>query len=179
MKLKPFRDYSEHDVVNLFALTTASGDAGQAVKVAVGWKNNDIHSFSNMNSQIPNVYMPRHSVNARVALTVSGDAKPFGMLLYGIREKGYLDYPLIFDTVRKEEMQVVVSGEAVPIVRKGLFLVSGFAGTPNIGSGVSPSDSNAGEWKVTNGTAAANNFGEFLGPVDAQGFALVQVNFYK
>ena len=48
-RLKPFRDYDEHDVVNLFAFNDAAVHltsavvvyAGSVVKVRTGWKNTD------------------------------------------------------------------------------------------------------------------------------------------
>ncbi len=47
-QLRPFRDYDEHDVLNLFAYDTTNLTAGQIqvpkgvlVKIATGWKNYD------------------------------------------------------------------------------------------------------------------------------------------
>jgi len=47
-KLRPFRDYDEHDVLNLFSYDTTNLSAGSInitkgslVKIATGWKNYD------------------------------------------------------------------------------------------------------------------------------------------
>lgn len=178
---KPFRDYSEHDVVNLFSLNASSGDKGTLVKiVGNGFINNQSHGIaSNMNGGIPNVYTPRYEVKAKVGACPSG-VKPFGIQLYDVREKNQFDYPLIFDPVRKAEMQCVVSGEAVPVVRKGIFLMGPFASgvNPGPGSGAAPSDAGDGDWKVTDSLTAAGCFAEFLGTKDADGYALASVNCY-
>ncbi len=52
-RLRPFRDYSEHDVVNLFAFgddaaalgTTDVIQAGSVVKVKTGWTNGQETEF--------------------------------------------------------------------------------------------------------------------------------------
>ena len=48
-RLMPFRDYDEHDVINLFAFgddavtlnTTTTVQAGSIVKIKTGWSNTD------------------------------------------------------------------------------------------------------------------------------------------
>lgn len=180
MKLKPFRDYSEHDVINLFALDTATGEIGTLVKVAgSGFINGSSHGVAyNINSNLKNVYTPRWEVKAKVTRTASGE-KPLGFLLYDVKETNFQGISFAYDPVRKAEAQVAISGEAVPVARKGTFLVgdlptgSGYL-TPIPGR-VAVSDDN-GAWKVA-AAGTSNAFGVFLGIPDADGYTLVAVDF--
>ena len=182
--LKPFRQYEENDVINLFALDANSGDKGSLVIVkGSGWVNNQSDfEVTSLTSQ-GNVVSWRMSVPYKLQLAPSGATATtiLGMMLYDIREVNYLGLPLIYDKQRKEEAQCVVSGEAVPVVTKGLFLVSGNwgtgagqAGVPGVGSGAVASDAGAGAWKVV-AAGTSGSIGRFLGAADADGFALFQL----
>src|SRR6266446_6791831 len=134
--LKPFRDYSEHNVVNLFALDASSGDKGQFVKLLTF----DPDNHSNFGAKLPGTptyaWSSDYVVNARVSLTTSGSSV-FGMLLYDVRlNLPYLNTPAnLADPVRLAEQQVVPSGRAVPIMTRGIVEIGGFSGVPGPGSG--------------------------------------------
>ncbi|NJO59158.1 MAG: hypothetical protein HC836_12725 [Richelia sp. RM2_1_2] len=194
-KIKPFRDYSEHDVVNLFSLDTATGDMGLLVKIkGDGWKNNDNHGIAWNEFEIKNVYSPRWEVKSKVTVTTSGD-RAFGMTLYKVLEENQFGYPLRYDPVRLQEAQAVVSGQAVPILRKGTVLynfgtVTGVgAVNPGPGSGLIPSTTVNGGLAVVHGlnqtlsggsvVRITNLVGECLGKKDADGYALINLDFYK
>ena len=179
-KLKPFRDYSEHDVVNgIFSLDTQTGALGTLVKIAgSGFINGNNELFTNINSTIPNVYTPRKSTVAKVTRTTSGD-RPFGFLLYDVKEVNFQGVSFAYDPARKAEAQCVISGEAVPVVRKGLFLVAVPTGQlPAPGKVLVADNTTAGEWACAS-AGTAKSFGVCLGSPDADGYTLVAVDFNK
>lgn len=180
MKLKPLRDYNENDVVNLFSLLENSGDIGQLVKVSVGWVNGSTATptiVSNLSSE-PNTYSPRWAVGAKVGLCGATDtgSKPFGILLNNVRETNVWNYPMMYDPTRKAENLAVVSGEVVRVLRKGIVLVSGAnLATADVGSGAIAAAN--GEWTLAD-KSHVGSVGEFLGGVDADGYALFSLNCY-
>lgn len=186
MLLKPFRDYSEHDVVNLFALNVETGAKGSVVKiVGNGFVNNNSYGIAkDINGGVLGAndsYSPRYEVKAKVGFAGAAEtSKPLGITLYDVKEVNQWNYPLIYDKARRDEAQAVVSGMAVPIVRKGIFLVKPDAGVAGIGSGLAPA-ANGGTTVVdlSKAVQCSGAFGEFLGVADADGYALASLNFYK
>jgi hypothetical protein len=187
MQLKPFRDYSEHDVVNLFAVQGYSSlPLGTLVTITgSGWVNNANWGIAyniNPTTNAGNVYTPRWEVKSKVIPLDSGSnpsGAPLGFTLYDVLEYNFQGVSFLYDPTRKEEAQAVVSGEAVPIARKGLFLVGGFptgAGYTTPAPGLVTVPSTTGSWAVAPaGTKGA--FGLFLGGPDADGYSLVAVDF--
>jgi hypothetical protein len=183
INLKPFRQYSEHDVINLFSLNAGSGDEGTFVKLAgSGWVNNGNDSmYRNINlTSEANIVSQRRVLRAEVALAGSGDDKGtvLGIALKNVRSVDYLGRSLVYDDVRKTEMNAVVSGEALPFVKRGMFLVSGFAGTAGVGSGVAVDNAGAGGWRSYNPAVETTvaSLGQFLGAADRDGYALVWID---
>lgn len=168
--LRPFRDYSEHNVINLFAFDYSGADinAGALVKIksTAGFTaNDDIGQDSTMLwSGLTNVVSDRYSVKSRVVLAGSGEVA-LGMLLYGVKEVDENGVKLIHNPHKAAEMQVTVSGQAVPVVTRGLFLVKGVDGTPSTNGVAYCGGSAAADGKVsaTNG-AGKTIIGRFLGP---------------
>lgn len=181
MKLEPFRDYSDHDVIGLFSLNATSGDAGSVLKITRGYQVGEVQGIaSNLSNSVNNSYSPRWEVKAKVGLTAVTDTvnKPFGIALYNVRENNEYSYPYLYDKVRKDEVRVVVSGENLPILRRGLVVVSdlpaGITGLINFGTGAAPSA--GGNWTIT-GLTAPSCFGQFLGPV-VDGKVMFSLNCY-
>ena len=108
-RLKPFRDYSEHDVINLFAfgdpaVTLGTTDviyAGSAVKVRSGWQNTDELSFiGNVGAGYNNTVSQRYGVSAEVEYTDGGaDEAALGITLYDVREYDENGEKLAFNPV--------------------------------------------------------------------------------
>ena len=174
MNLKPLRSIDETDVIPFFAYSEVSGDMGQLVKISSGWKNGEDLSYVNIHQDVDSLSQ-RPVVNARVTPATSGNgvAQCLGVLLWNVREYNYLGVPMIYDRTRQAEAMAVASGEAVPVLTKGLILVSGFSGTPNAGSGAIVCDNGNGVWVVT--SSLTSSVGKFLGPADADGFALFKL----
>ena len=71
-----------------------------------------------------NVVSERHALKSRVQLADYGDSA-VGMLLYDVAEYDENGEKLLYNPRQAVEMQTVISGQAVPIVTDGIFLVNG------------------------------------------------------
>jgi hypothetical protein len=136
--LRPFRDYSEHEVVNLFAYSGAAESSsviltkGAAVKVsAEGFTvgptsssaNQPIELLGNVGAAFPLSQSQRFGVRPKVTLATSGDV--LGLTLLDVRELDENGEKLIFNPRKAAEMNVVISGQAVPVLTRGVILYSG------------------------------------------------------
>lgn len=131
--LLPFRDYSEHDVINLFRLAdsaTIPVHRGTFVKLSGdGWQasNEDGIELTGAagTNTISNVVSQRYGVKAEVVPTTAATDIAVGMTLYDVRETDENGEKLIYNPRKAVEMECVLSGQAVPLVTKGIFLYSG------------------------------------------------------
>lgn len=150
--LRPFRDYSEHDVVNLYAY---SGDStlvtkGLVVKIqGEGFAPDTTQNSYDVNARLGsvgasynNTVSLRYGATPKVASAASGDAA-LGLTLLDVRETDENGEKLIFNPRKAAEMNVVVSGQAVPVLTKGVVLYSG----------VTVNDPNATPHAIVGGTA--------------------------
>ena len=180
--LKPFRDYSEHNVINLFAW---SGDVpvkkGTIVKVVPGseghggWKATDeLKMLGDVGAAYDNTVSERYGVEAKVqAATTTDEDDAIGMLLYDVKETDENGEKLIFNPRKAAELQVALSGQAVPIVSRGVFLYKGVAGTPAAGGKAYIAA--GGLISATVGSASAD-IGTFLGAKDDKDNVLVKLD---
>lgn len=123
--LLPFREYDEHDVINLFAYDGAL-DRGHVVKILSGWKNTDeTQLMGNVGGSFTNTVSQRYGVKAKLDLADASGDKPLGVLLHDVKETDENGEKLVFNPRKAAEMEVVLSGQAVPVVTKGVFLYSG------------------------------------------------------
>lgn len=130
--IKPFRQVSEYDVYNLYAWSGAlPATKGTLVKiVGSGFRASDeqLIMLGSIGSAVGNTVSQRYGVLPKVGATASGET-PFGMLLYDVRNTDENDENLLFNPRKQAEMQCVLSGQAVPIATKGMFMYSGVGGT--------------------------------------------------
>ena len=182
IRLLPFRTVHDVDVVNLFALENGSvnnsltgvgsGDAGVFVKVTTGNFDADPVGYET-NSYLGKTDYPHigyssmyPQVNKTVGLASSGEI-PLGITLkqtakYDENGESLLRYPQ-----KAKEMQAVVPGQAVPVARKGIFMLhknafDGAASSYSLNGGVQMSLVNAG--KITGAAATAStSFGTVIG----------------
>ena len=140
LRILPFRQYSDHDVVNLYALANASvntattdsgaGDAGVFVKISDGNFDNDPITYQT------NAYLGETAsypflgttemypeVNLKVTPATSGDV-PLGMTLYQTAKNDENGEKLLYNPVKKDELQAVLSGQAVPLATRGIFTLT-------------------------------------------------------
>ena len=194
--LRPYRDYSEHDVVNLFAVDAAQdangviATAGTVVKVTGnGFQpvaDSTLGGGTGFLGTIPvdlggtlsipglsNVVSNRYVVNAKVAPATNTDLVALGITLMSTQELDENGEKLVFNPRKAAEKGVVISGQAVPVLTKGIVVYSGsdISNTANVGAPVYVS-ATAG---LTT-TAGNATVGRLLSkPVN--GIALVKLNF--
>lgn len=154
--LRPFRDYSEHEVLNLFAFSGTAESAaimatrGLAVKVsAEGFTTGPTSSSANqptdflgsVGATFPLSNSQRFGVRPKVTIATSGSV--LGLTLLDVRELDENGEKLIFNPRKAAEMNVVISGQAVPVLTRGVVLYSGSA----------IANATAGQYAVVSGTA--------------------------
>mgnify|MGYP003636429329 FL=1 len=189
-RLKPFRDYSEHDVLNLFAfgdvdvILNASTVvyAGSAVKVKTGWSNTNEPQdmIGDVGAAYANTVSERYGVNADVQYTDGGaDEAALGITLYDVREFDENGEALKFNPRKQEELQCSLTGQAVPIATRGVFLMATGAWASSAGLLQDNDVFATGNGQLTTqGTKAVNNrIGRTLGGPDADGSVLVKFDF--
>lgn len=150
IRLLPFRDYDEHDVVNLFKSagnlsdfidlsdsskrSTAQGDAGVFVTVSAGDLTGDwdpVDVTSNPASLLGKTDYPHVGRNTypQAALSVSPTAGTatescIGITLRQTVARDENGENLLYNPVKKDELFGVLPGEAVPVLSKGLVTLS-------------------------------------------------------
>lgn len=125
--LRPFRDYDEHDVINLYKWSgSIPAYRGTIVAIQQGWTQSDeLEMLGSVGASYANVTSQRYGVAAAVKVAGSGDATPLGMLLHDVKENDENGEKLIYNPRKAAEMEVSLSGHATPIVSRGVFLYSG------------------------------------------------------
>ena len=182
--LRPFRDYDEHDVINLYRLNDAATlpvHRGTLVKLAdtTGWVADAEDGISMLGGagdhQISNVVSQRYGVASEAAVCGAGE-QPLGMTLYDVRETDENGERLQYNPRKAVEMECVLSGQAVPIVTKGIFLYSGallVSDAPDAGDALYA----GADGKLTKTiTASEPSIGRTLGKKDGNGHVLVQID---
>lgn len=207
-RLEPYRDYSEHEVINLFSLAVAddqdlhlwgpgdalSGDQDAGVIVSAvataAELPGDIPGFSDKNAGTTTALrkylgasgQPHVGFNAypvvgmNVEPASSGGLPPIGITLkqtlaYDENDENLLRYPL-----KKDELQAVLPGQAVPVLTRGLVLLNAMAfetgATLGAGQGIDLSATEDG--KFVNG--GAGDLGRIVA-LGAGGKALCKISF--
>jgi hypothetical protein len=179
-KLLGFRDYDEHDVINLFTLSGTYDTRlpnGTFVKVGgSGWRIAETNNFmlGDPGAHYNNTVSQRWGTQPYVIACSSTGETTIGMTLLDIRELDENGEKLIYKPRKKAEMQCVLSGETVPVVTRGVFLYSGVFETVA-----------AGQTAYVSGTQLSNNatnqtpgstVGTFLSAKDANGWVLLKLN---
>lgn len=179
--LRPFRDYDEHDVINLFSYSGSDNiNKGTFVKIVTGFTSDgEVHASDPFASQYPNVVSLRYGIRPKVTATATGDSA-VGMMLFDVREFDENGEKLIYNPRKAAEMQVAVSGQAVPIVTRGIFEYSGVHGVVTPGAALYPTTNGELTVHVTGAGATAqaqpNKVGIALGPKNGRGFVLIKIN---
>lgn len=125
--LKPYRDYSEKDVINVFTYSgTLPVTAGTLVKIQRGFVSTDepVEMLGGAGKSYTNTVSERYGAYAKVTACGAGGT-PIGMLLMDVREVDENGEKLLYNPRKAAEMGCVISGQAVPIVTRGTFLYSG------------------------------------------------------
>ena len=183
LRILPFRQYSDHDVVNMYAVIgsdvltsttdTGAGDAGVFVKVSDGNFDNDPVTYQT-NSYLGKTDYPfvgttdmYPEVNLKITGSTSGEI-PLGMTLYQTAKNDENGEKLLYNPQKQEELQAMLPGQAVPVATKGIFTLAASAFDGGVasyapGKGIKISNTNAG--KLTNALRAdgIHVFGHVLG----------------
>jgi len=133
LRLLPFRQYSDNDVVNLFAnqtvdstpSTNGNGSAGVMVKVLSGNLNKDVIDLIDSSylgkTDYPFLGADKYPTVALRATAATKDAPVLGGTLRQTVETDENGEKLIYNPIKRDELQAVLSGQAVPVATKGLF----------------------------------------------------------
>ena len=182
LRILPFRQYSDHDVVNLYSIidgdvndaTTDSGagDAGFFVKVSAGNFDADPITYQT------NTYLGKSDypflggstmypeVNLKVTGATSGD-HPLGITLFQTAKNDENGEKLLYNPTKQTELQALLPGQAVPVATRGIFTISadafdGSLSDYSIGGGIQMSWATDG--KITGASRTADAaFGEVIG----------------
>jgi hypothetical protein len=160
-RILPYRDYSEHDVVNLFALDTAgltladckeagSGDwdSGVVVKVKAGTLPGDVPSKldsasgDKLRDYLGASFGSAHiGYNAYPSNGMTVEPAGAGDVAVGITLRETLAYDengekLLYYKQKLDETQAVLPGQTVPVLTRGLVLLDSNAvtGDPAVGA---------------------------------------------
>jgi len=143
LRLFPFRQYSDHNVINMYAnqtvddnpSTDGNGSAGVIVKVLVGAGaggvaggsiSKDVIEFASSSSYLGKTDYPFLGADKypttplRVAAATTG-VPVLGVTLNQTINNDENGEKLLYNPVKKDELQAVLSGQAVPVATKGLF----------------------------------------------------------
>lgn len=180
LKLLPFRQYDEHDVVNLYRyadgmvldnLTGAgSGDAGTFVVISAGDFSLDPVSYASDSylgkTDYPYVGVAQYpKVNLQLGPTTSGNSC-FGITLLQCAKHDENGEKLLYYPQKALEHEAVLPGQAVPVATRGVFTIfedafDGSATDYTIGGDFTYSYTNKG--KITGAAAGDTVWGQVIG----------------
>ena len=148
LRILPFRQYAEQDVINLYALDGASvnaqldtkgnGDAGVFVAISGGALNDGPVQYENSTylgkTDYPHIGRDQYPVNVlRVGAARTGDSV-LGMTLNQTATHDENGEKLLYYPQKALENQAVLSGQAVPVLTRGVVTLAGGTGTSVGGS---------------------------------------------
>lgn len=177
LRLLPFRQYDENDVVNLFAFSgtvnsdpdKTDSDSGMLVTISAQTIGDPINLAANSDlmgkTNYPHVarnYYPEVPLKVIKAATTSVEVLGITLnqtLTHDENGENLLRYP-----AKKAELFAVASGEAVPIATKGVFTLaaSAFSALDKDDLSVKPSTTVAGKLE-SEATTSAASVGKILG----------------
>lgn len=136
LRLYPFRQYNETDVINMFANDTAdllpstngNGSAGVFVKVSAGNLDSDPIGLA-ANGYLGNTSYPfigaDYYPSVPLLFTAATNAAPvLGMTLNPTLQYDENNEKLLYNPQKKAELQAVLSGQACPVATKGIFMLA-------------------------------------------------------
>ena len=177
-RILPYRDYSEHDVVNSFSLDTSSAtlstwvpnnssnsdhDAGVVVAVSAGSLPGDspahqkdsgdkLRDYLGASFSSANIGYSSYPYNDMLVVPASGQAPALGITL---RESLAFDEngeKMLYYPQKLDEAQGVLPGQSVPVLTRGTVLLNedAFTSLPDLGNTLEVGDfGQAGQLKPT------------------------------
>jgi len=195
--LRPFRDYSEKDVLNIYTFsgqTSTSQVINRGTLVQVvgqGFRNdndpvNIIGTYGDFS--VNNVQALRYGTPAQVtyygtgvgASATSGGFPgeyPLGLTLFDVRELDENLIPLKYNPRKAAELEACISGQSVPVVVRGTFLYSGLTGTFNGGAPIYAGSGGVitAQPQSSGTTVVSTKVGIALGSTGVDGSALIRL----
>lgn len=157
-RILPYRDYSEHDVVNLFALDVSSAtladmvpggsgdfDAGVVVKVSAGALPGDTPSTLETSGSLrdylgasfsgAHIGFNAYPSNGMTVVPADGSGATLGITLRETLAFDENGEKMLYYKQKLDEAQGVLPGETVPVLTKGMVLLaaSAFSAAPTLG----------------------------------------------
>ena len=136
LRLYPFRQYSDVDVINMFAnstcddnpFTNGNGSAGVFVKVNAGNLDLDPITYAS-NSYLGKTDYPFLGAAQYPSVPLTFTAATNDAPVLGITLNQTLAYDengekLLYNPIKKAELQAVLSGQAVPVATRGMFTLN-------------------------------------------------------
>ena len=186
--IKPFRQVDENDAINGFFgwLDVTPTLAGTFVKINSGWFADQYSSLlNNFADNIPGgagaMDSERWGVPAKVVKCAATGDKAIGILTYDVRETDENGEKLISHPRKADENNWIISGRAVNIATKGLFIYSGVNGgnLPVVGVTVGANAFLGTDGGINTSGSTTNadvtKVGKFLGVPDANGWVLFKL----
>ena len=169
LRILPFRQYDENDVINLFALDGASanesttdtgaGDAGVFVTISAGDFDKDPVSYTDDSylgkTDYPFIKAQYPKVNLECSPAISGDSC-LGLTLRQTAKADENGEKLLYNPIKAEELFCVLPGQAVPVATRGVFTLTaeGYSGSLAVGGGIALSAVESGKVVPCAATAA-------------------------
>ena len=172
-RILPYRDYSEHDVVNLFALDLSSAnaaalaamtsagsgdhDAGVVVKVSAGALPGDtpstlatsgaLRDYLGASFSGAHIGFNAYPSNGMTVAPADGTGATLGITLRETLAFDENGEKMLTYKQKLDEAQGVLPGQTVPVLTKGMVLLSGsaFSAAPALGADLEVDSSNAGQ----------------------------------
>ena len=142
LRILPFRQYSDHNVVNLYSVirddvnadtnTAGAGDAGLFVKVSDGNFDADPITYKTNaylgKTDYPFVGTTEMYPEVNLKITgAKGEDHCLGMTLYQTAKNDENGEKLLYNPQKQEQLQAMLPGQAVPVATKGIFTLSATA----------------------------------------------------
>jgi len=180
--LKPFRDYSEHDVINLLSCDVIA-TKGTIVKPKKQFNKNPLELTNTApGAQYENTISNLFNIVGSVEPVVNYDDTPIplGVLLYDVKEKDENGEKLIFNPRKAAEMNIVLPKiNTAPILTKGLIMINDIDTSSHVSGGGEP-DLGDIAYVGNDGKIATDGIikiGRFLSTKDQDGYCLVRIDF--
>lgn len=189
--LKPFRDYSEHDVINLYSCTSVASK-GTLVKPVrspmddnTGTDNSTAGplklSSNGVGKRFENTLSDLFDLVGQVSPVVNYNDNPFpiGILLYDVKELDENGDKLLYNPQKAAEKNIIIPNiQSAPILTKGLIYVNDIDLSNRTGGGGSP---DIGDYAYVGnagkiGTDGISVVGKFLSKIDQDGFCLIKLD---
>jgi hypothetical protein len=187
--LRPLRDFDEHEVINFFGVSGALVTKGTFVQAQGSGLNLLDPMVLENQSWLSQTISARFNVPNNVVPATSGQIsnKIIGMTLKTVQTYDENGLPLKWFPEKAAQLDVVISGQACPIVSEGDFLYSGFstgdAAIIAAGTGLGVTDDSLGALKAIPNTLSVSGIASpnpavvavALGPVNSQGYSYIRL----